>query len=1015
MFQRSRNFWGVALTFLAITGLLSGTLVPSSHQTIVKAATLKDGTTPPYVSGPFTNPAVHPTVFNGDLRDLKQSPLTPHELPEPVGEKGGNTGYDASGWQDPVAQNSLSKGQMPQPIANFAGLDLQNFGGGWPPDTNGDVGPTYYIQTVNMSIGIYDKVTGNRAVGLDFDTFFQGPPGTPCDNQNSGDPVVLYDAQVERWVITDFAWVNFNNGPFYECIAVSQTDDPVSGGWYFYAMRADTGGLVTYLNDYPKLGVWSDGWYMSANMFGNTFAVRVWALDRASAITGGPLNEIYFDCENLTYCASLLPANVRGPLPPEGSPEYFADVMLPNSLNIWQFHADFADPGSSTFTGPVTLQVADFQMADAAPQLNSAEQLDSLGDRMMMQLQYRNFGDYQALFATHSVISGGVDGIRWYEVRDPGGDPMIFQQGTYQPDQNYRWMGSIAADMDGNIAVGYSVSSSTMFPAIRYAGRLAGETPNLLAQNEAVLVQGTGSQQGGYARWGDYSAMTIDPNDDCTFWYTTEYYITTGNNWQTRIGSFKFPSCGQPKGSIAGYVYDSETNQPIADVPVFAEGTLYNFSAMTDATGHYTMNLIGGSYDLTAGPLLPGYPGTDSASGVTVIAGETTAQDFYLAPTPSLVHAGTQLDDSGPYGNGNGFPEPGEQGLQLAESLYNQGASASTEITARLTSLTEGVTVSTAESAYGDIAAGETGSNLSPYVFSVGPGVACGTDLNFTALVTDSVHTYNTAFTLNASVPLPRQDIFFNDVEGGLAGWTTGGSPNSWAITTVDAHSPTHSWSDSPGGNYQDNANNYVRTPAYDLTGKRHVELSGWFKYALEAGYDYVYVEYSLNGGSSWNPTPLTSFNGFSDWHQVNIDASVLDNQPNVALRFHMTSDGGVNEDGIYLDDIALSYEPFVCDYSPTPDAPTLVSPANGSWVSDPVTFVWQAAEGGAPVEGYILYLDDSPVMTFTTPITSTTLEVAPWDHTWFVVATNASGASLPSDTWSLDVFGRFVLPIIEK
>jgi hypothetical protein len=718
---------------------------------------------------------------------------------------------------------------------------------------------------------------------------------------------------VDRWVVTDFAWVNFNTGPYYECIAVSQTNNPVSGGWYFYAMRADTGSLTGYLNDYPKFGVWSDGWYMSANMFGNTFAVRLWALDRTSAIGGGPLNPIYFDCTNITFCASMLPANVRGPLPPKGSPEYFADVMLPNSLNIWQFHADFNNPGSSTFSGPVTLQVADFQFANSVPQLNSSEQVDSLGDRMMMQLQYRNFGDHEALFATHSVLSGGVDGIRWYEVRNPGGTPVLFQQSTYQPDQKYRWMGSIAADMDGNIAVGYSVSSSSMYPAIRYAGRLAGETSNLLTQGEAILAQGTGSQLGGHSRWGDYSAMTVDPTDDCTFWYTQEYYLTTSSNWQTRIGSFKFPSCGLPKGTIAGYVYNSETNAPIADVPVVAQGASYNFSTMTDGSGHYSMALIAGSYNVTAGPLLPGYPGTESASGVSVSAGNTTPQDFHLVPTPSLVDAGTTLNDSVPYGNGNGFPEPGERGLLLSESLYNQGATTSTGIISRLSSLTTGVTVNTASSSYANIALGATGSNITPYVFSIDRSVSCGTDMNFQAVVTDSLHTYHTAFTLNASVPLPRQNIFINNVEGGVAGWTTGGTPNSWAITTPDSHSPTHSWTDSPAGNYQNNASNWVRTPSYNLSGKRHVQLSGWYKYALEAGYDFVYVEYSLDGGTTWNPTPLTSFNGTADWHQVTLDAAVLDNQPNVALRFHLVSDPGVTEDGIYIADIALSYQPFTC------------------------------------------------------------------------------------------------------
>lgn len=1001
------------LTSLAIVGLLTGMLVPYNTPTRAQAEAQKGSTTPPYVKGPFTDQTTYPTVFNGDLRDLPQIPLSaPQEIPAPGSTKPGGTVNNNSSLVDPVAQQSLAQGQMPDPIANFAGLDLANFGGGWPPDTNGDVGPTYYIQTVNMSVGVFDKVTGQRVVGLSYNSFFQGAP-YPCNTENDGDPVVLYDPQVDRWIVTDFSLPGPN---FYECIAVSQTGDPVVGGWYFYALQANTGYFANYWNDYPKLGVWADGWYMAANMFrasDNAWGgVRVWALDRASMIGGGALNEYHFECIDAA-CGSLLPANIRGSLPPEGSPEYYTNIQFPSTVNIWQFHVDWATPANSTFTGPVALQVADFQGADNVPQKDSSELVDSLGDRMMMQLQYRNLNNVEALYATHSVISGGVDGIRWYEIRDPGGAPIIFQQGTYQPDQNYRWMGSIAADGEGNIAVGYSISSSDMYPAIRYAGRLAGETPNLLTQNEAVLIQGTGSQSGGYGRWGDYSAMTVDPVDDCTFWYTQEYYITTGSNWQTRIGSFKFPSCGEIKGGIEGYVYNSVTNLPVAGVPVFAAGPSYNFSAITDNSGHYHMDLIVGSYDLTAGPLLPGYPGTDVANGVSVVDDAITAQDFYLDPVPSLVHQSVMLAD--PNGNGNGFPEPGEQGLQLSEFLFNQGATDSTGITAKLTSLTAGVTVDTADTTYPDIPAGFPKGNITPYIFSIDPSLACGTDLNFQAVVTDSVNTYNTAFSLNASIPLPRQDVFSNTVEGGDMGWTTGGSPNTWAITAVDAHSPTHSWTDSPAGNYPDNANNYVRTPAFDLTGMRHVQLSGWFKYALEAGYDYVYVEYSLNGGGSWNPTALTSFNGFQDWHQVVLDASVLDNQPNVALRFHLISDGGVNEDGIYVDDIALSYEPFECTYTPSPNAPTLISPADGAWVSSLVTFTWQPAEGGVPAEGYILYLDDAPVITYTTPITTTSLDVSPWEHTWFVKATNASGASLPSSTWSLNVFGKVFLPLTKK
>ena len=289
------------------------------------------------VQGPYVGQTVYASVFNGDLRDLPQiAPDAPAPIPLKYvpGQEPKGSAPQIAGWVDSVAQTAFGSGQMPAPIANFAGLDFNSWGAGWPPDTVGDVGPNHYIQAVNTSLGIYNKITGVRQVGLTFDSFFTGPIGTPCDNNNDGDVVVLYDAAVDRWVVTDFAWFNFNTGPFYQCIAVSQTDDPVAGGWYFYALRADTEGFTGYLNDYPKLGVWSDGWYMSANMFQinppalGFGGVRVWALDRTSMMSG-TLNEVHFDTCFGGVCDSLLPANYRGALPPAGAPNYFLGAVAP--------------------------------------------------------------------------------------------------------------------------------------------------------------------------------------------------------------------------------------------------------------------------------------------------------------------------------------------------------------------------------------------------------------------------------------------------------------------------------------------------------------------------------------------------------------------------------------------------------------------------------------------------------------------------------------------------------------
>jgi hypothetical protein len=356
---------------------------------------------------------------------------------------------------------------------------------------------------------------------------------------------VLYDQVSGRWIITDFAFSGSGTTPpYYECIAVSKTADPVSGGWWLYTVTAST----TALNDYPKFGIWGDGIYMSANMFtkGASYGgVKVWALNRADMISGAALHTVAFTLGTSYF--SLLPANVKGTLPPASTPEYFmSDYGSNTSMKLWKFTTNWTTPTSSTFTGPQSFAVASFTRpaSNSVRQKGSSERVDTLGDRLMTWLQYRNVGGTQSLWVSRTVrITSTSTGVRWMEVRNMSGTPSVYQQGTYAPDSNFRWMPSLAVDKFGNMAIGYSVSSSTMYPAIRYAGRLVGDALNTLGQTENTLIAGTGSQSGGYNRWGDYSSMSVDPVNDCTFWYTQEYYETVSNNWQTRIGSFQFPGC----------------------------------------------------------------------------------------------------------------------------------------------------------------------------------------------------------------------------------------------------------------------------------------------------------------------------------------------------------------------------------------------------------------------------------------------------------------------------------------
>lgn len=500
---------------------------------------LTDGAWLPEVGQPVKAGSVNKdlrTLPRPDVAELARSRgLRPEVLMPPDKLAAGNLNAP-----DSVAQTSAALA-MPSSSSSIAGLDLSNWGAGWPPDTHGDVGPNHYIQAVNTSLAIFDKASGARLAAFTFDTFFDGT-GTPCDTANQGDPYVLYDVYSGRWIISDFSWPGaVRSGPYYQCIAVSKTADPVSGGWWMYGMLLSS----TELNDYPKMGVWHDGIYLTANMFrkASTFSgSKVWALNRDDLISGAPLRSVAFSLGS-SY-ASLLPAHVRASLPPTTAPEYLlARGGTTSTLRIWRMKVNWTTPTASTLTGPANINVAAFTVPSAkVPQLGSTTTLDTLSDRLMSNVAYSNIGGNEALWVNHTVSSGGTMGVRWYEIRNLNGTASVFQQGTFQPDSTYRWMGSLAIDKQGNMAVGYSASSSTLNPQIRYAGRLVGDAAGTLGQGETTLIAGTGSQTS-YSRWGDYASMQVDPADGCTFWFTTEYYAATGTNWQTRIGSFKYPGC----------------------------------------------------------------------------------------------------------------------------------------------------------------------------------------------------------------------------------------------------------------------------------------------------------------------------------------------------------------------------------------------------------------------------------------------------------------------------------------
>jgi hypothetical protein len=440
---------------------------------------------------------------------------------------------------DPVAQLTMSPPLLPAAIQNFDGVG-QGFTGpagtfqleADPPDDNGDVGPNHYVQTVNISFAVFSK-TGTPLYGpASIKTVWSGFSG-PCAASDDGDPLIKYDRIGDRWIISQFV---VQSSPNYECVAVSATGDP-TGQWNRYAFQYNAN------IDYPKMGVWPDAYYFTQN---TDAGANVCAFERSAMMAGTMARSQCFN----TTTAGLMPADFVGRTQPAaGTPEYVL-ALDTNALSLWKLHIDWATPANSALMGPTSIPVEAFTQPTEIQQPGSTTTLDAIGEQLMYGVSYRKFDDHEALVVNHTVGTQGRIGLRWYEIRDPGGSPTVFQQGTFVPDASQRWMGSINIDHAGDIAIGYTVAGDVA-PSVRYAGRLASDPTGQMAQGEASLMAGTGKKTDNQnpSRWGDYSTMSVDPSDDCTFWYTQEYLASDGMNWHTRIGSFKFPSCDGSGGS----------------------------------------------------------------------------------------------------------------------------------------------------------------------------------------------------------------------------------------------------------------------------------------------------------------------------------------------------------------------------------------------------------------------------------------------------------------------------------
>lgn len=534
---------------------------------IVRAAPQAQGTRPqPRLS---TEAAFDKTAPLRDLAKQAVMPSAVKDLPPERGPVVVDRGYSGDGALDAASESASAQAtaQIASPLISFEGLrNTDNARLVNPPDPVGDIGPNHYVEMVNLVFAVYSR-TGTRLLGpLPLGVLWQDFAITDCQDL-AGDPIVIYDQLADRWLLSQFT----TRGPiYYNCVAISQTGDP-TGAYYRYAFSSGEN-----FPDYPKYGVWSNSYLITTREFGpvDEYGIGVYAVERNKMINGEAnvrTVSYFLDSEQIPISLigdGLLPPDLDGtrrpqdqaPAPIVGTQDddhpYGATF---DALNIWDLAVKWNATPESSLKLTAQLPVAEFDSVfpcaptarDCIPQpgiTDPNQKIDILSyrQRPTWRLAYRNFGKYETMVTNQSVEARpGIAGVRWYEIRRLSGQYSLYQQGTFAPDDGiHRWMGSIAMDKFGNLGLGYSVANETVYPGIRYTGRLRGDPLGTMPLGEAVLINGSGSQLTTNSRWGDYTSMNIDPTDDCTFWYVNEYYETTSlAGWQTRIGSFRLPGC----------------------------------------------------------------------------------------------------------------------------------------------------------------------------------------------------------------------------------------------------------------------------------------------------------------------------------------------------------------------------------------------------------------------------------------------------------------------------------------
>ncbi len=878
---------------------------------------------------------------------------------------------------DPLLNLGLANAplSMPTPSLTFLGQTGAEACNCTPPDTNGDVGPNHYVQSVNVRVSVYDK-TGTRLLGsnLQSNTFFNGlPNGNACRTSDDGDPVVLYDSLADRWLISQF---EVDDVPGHQCIAISQTPDPL-GAWYAYDFVMPN----TDFFDYPHYGVWPDGYYLTVNQFnqaGTAFlGGGIFAFDRVKMLAGDAsasyiYHDVFIDDPN---AGGMLPTDLDGFVPPPaGLPnrvlEFRADEYGDplDAIRTYELVPNYAVPASSTFTIRADTPLAAFDArapsSRAAIEQNGGSALDAISDRVMFRVGYRNLGTVAApqnsWVNNFTVNVSGVNptnagtyqtGIRWFELRstDTSSLGTVRDQGTHSSGPIdgstglNNWMGSVAQDNLGNIGLGFSQSSSTQKANIMIAGRTGSGTGAGLNEGEAVFFAAAGSQTSSGNRWGDYSSMSVDPVDECTFWYTQEYYAATSSGgWSTRIGKFAFPSCTPPqRGTLAANITACGSGLPVQGADVTVTG---GFFRTTNAAGHLQsdIGLAPGTYSATVSKF--GLASvTDNA--LVVSNGGTTTFTACLVGQP-IVNASTPLTITAENGvPPNNAADPDET-LTVALPLVNTGLADTTNLVATLQA-NAGVTNPSGSQTYGILVAGGASASM-PFTFKAA-GV-CGDNITLSLALQDGVTSLpSVSFPMRLGV-LNISTLLDENFEAVAtpalpSGWTSSatGSGVAWVSTT----------------NIPNSAPNAVFAPdvttvgdSFLVTPTLNVPVGGGTltfrnRYNMESTFDGVVLEISINGGAwadvtaggnnfisgDYNATISTSFSspigGRRAWSglsggttaaptyitsTINLPAAAA-GQP-IQLRWRAASDSSVAASGlagVAVDNVVIDQGSYVC------------------------------------------------------------------------------------------------------